>query len=275
MTNNGICNQCGTYNTETLRCNCANKTLLDLSPVTPEEREEAFTSAGRYLNDTEIRARLLRTPAVEPKTKGGSTSYYDLPPNPNTLQDLIEHRNMNGSVKDVFKACYRLGQKDGMSDIDDVTVLYKLRRLPVKQFHLDEEKIALKAREREFQRNVRERNAVICETQPPTKPDIEYYKQKRIGTMAADFNRIFGTNNGETETYDLTDSIGVALRAIQELAEIVDEQAAEIAELRAALKLPEKQKKQVSAEFTAEEIEKAADKHVKAAYDNIMQELKQ
>ncbi len=131
MTNNGVCTQCGTYNSETLRCNCANKTLLDLSPVTPEEREEAFTSAGQYLNDTEIRARLLRTPAVEPKTKGGSTSYYDLPPNPSTLQDLIEHRNMNGSVKDVFKACYRLGQKDGMSDIDDVTKMayYSLREL--------------------------------------------------------------------------------------------------------------------------------------------------
>ncbi|HQB84030.1 MAG TPA: hypothetical protein PLR50_11070, partial [Candidatus Rifleibacterium sp.] len=59
------------------------------------------------------------------------------------------------------------------------------------------------------------------------------------------------------------------------LAEIIDDQAAEIAELRAALKLPEKQKKQAnSIEFTAEDIEKAADDHVKAAYEAIMQEAK-
>ena len=63
--------------------------------------------------------------------KGGSTSYYDLPHGAKTLQDLIEHRNMNGSIKDIFKACYRLGKKDANSDIDDVTKMayYALREL--------------------------------------------------------------------------------------------------------------------------------------------------
>ena len=117
----GTCTTCGILNTENLRCNCANKTLLDLSPVTSEDREEAFIATGEY----------LRTIDSEFKSKGGSTSYYDLPSNPTTLQDLIEYRNMNGSIKDIFKACYRLGQKDGMSDIDDVTkmVYYSLREL--------------------------------------------------------------------------------------------------------------------------------------------------
>ena len=117
----GTCTTCGTLNTENLRCNCANKTLLDLSPVTSEDRYAAFTATGEY----------LRTIDSEFKSKGGSTSYYDLPSNPTTLQDLIEYRNMNGSIKDIFKACYRLGQKDGMSDIDDVTKMayYSLREL--------------------------------------------------------------------------------------------------------------------------------------------------
>lgn len=124
----GTCNKCGTLNTENIRCNCANKTLLDLSPIGPEFREETFESTGQYLADADIAFIKLGT---SPAEKGGSTSYYDLPPNPTTLQDLIEHRNMNGSIKDIFKACYRLGQKDGMTDIDDVTKMayYSLREL--------------------------------------------------------------------------------------------------------------------------------------------------
>lgn len=124
----GTCNKCGTLNTENIRCNCANKTLLDLSPIGPEFREEFFESTGQYLADADIVFMKLGSSPVE---KGGSTSYYDLPPNPTTLQDLIEYRNMNGSIKDIFKACYRLGQKDGMTDIDDVTKMayYSLREL--------------------------------------------------------------------------------------------------------------------------------------------------
>lgn len=124
----GTCNKCGTLNTENIRCNCANKTLLDLSPIGPEFRDEAFESTGQYLADADIAFMKLGPSQVE---KGGSTSYYDLPPNPTTLQDLIEYRNMNGSIKDIFKACYRLGQKDGMTDIDDVTKMayYSLREL--------------------------------------------------------------------------------------------------------------------------------------------------
>ena len=124
----GTCTTCGTLNTENLRCNCANKTLLDLTPIGPELREEAFESTGHYLTDVDIALMKLRPSQIE---KGGSTSYYDLPKNADTLQDLIEYRDMNGSIKDIFKACYRLGQKDGMSDIDDVTKMayYSLREL--------------------------------------------------------------------------------------------------------------------------------------------------
>lgn len=124
----GTCTTCGTLNTESIRCECANKTLLDLTPIGPELREEAFESTGHYLTDADIALMKLRPSQIE---KGGSTSYYDLPKNADTLQDLIEYRDMNGSIKDIFKACYRLGQKDGMSDIDDVTKMayYSLREL--------------------------------------------------------------------------------------------------------------------------------------------------
>lgn len=49
-------------------------------------------------------------PAV---SDGGSSDYYKLPPNPKELLDLIEYREMNFSVGNIFKACYRLGQKKG------------------------------------------------------------------------------------------------------------------------------------------------------------------
>lgn len=62
---------------------------------------------------------------------GGNRNHYDLPEGAEQLQDLIEYRNMNGSVKDIFKACYRLGLKEGTSDIYDVEkiVFYSLREL--------------------------------------------------------------------------------------------------------------------------------------------------
>jgi hypothetical protein len=42
---------------------------------------------------------------------GGSTpSQYGLPPNSTELQDLIEHREMNFAVGNIFKAAYRLGR---------------------------------------------------------------------------------------------------------------------------------------------------------------------
>lgn len=61
---------------------------------------------------------------------GGASDWYSLPKNANTLQDLIEHRNMNGSVKDIFKACYRLGIKteDELRDLNKMAY-YSLREI--------------------------------------------------------------------------------------------------------------------------------------------------
>ena len=62
---------------------------------------------------------------------GGGKNYYDLPEGATQLLDLIEDRNMNGNIKDIFKACYRLGKKDGTSMQYDLRkmVLYSLREL--------------------------------------------------------------------------------------------------------------------------------------------------
>jgi len=48
-------------------------------------------------------------------SNGLSASYYDLPEDTEELQDLIEHKDMNFSIGNIFKACYRLGEKDSVS----------------------------------------------------------------------------------------------------------------------------------------------------------------
>ena len=65
------------------------------------------------------------------KPTGGSSDYYKLPDDATQLQDLIEVKNMNGNIKDIFKACYRYGQKDGTTDEYDARkmVYYSLREL--------------------------------------------------------------------------------------------------------------------------------------------------
>lgn len=61
---------------------------------------------------------------------GGSTpSQYALPTNANELQDLIEYREMNFSIGNIFKACYRLGHKSNVSKEYDLNkIIYFAQR---------------------------------------------------------------------------------------------------------------------------------------------------
>lgn len=54
------------------------------------------------------------------KSDGGSTAYYDLPKEAKDIGDLIEYRNMSFNVGNIFKACYRIGQKDGTTELYDL-----------------------------------------------------------------------------------------------------------------------------------------------------------
>ncbi|TCR92594.1 hypothetical protein EV561_10127 [Rhizobium sp. BK376] len=47
------------------------------------------------------------------KSDGGSSSYYKIPKGCTDLLDLIEHKKMEFGIGNIFKACYRLGEKDG------------------------------------------------------------------------------------------------------------------------------------------------------------------
>jgi len=58
-----------------------------------------------------------------PATKvsdGSSTDYYLLPPGAGDLLDLIEHKKMSFALGNIFKACYRLGEKSGVDLTYDI-----------------------------------------------------------------------------------------------------------------------------------------------------------
>ena len=61
---------------------------------------------------------------------GGSTSYYELPTGATELNDLIEHKGMSFALGNIFKACYRFGEKDAASRMYDLNkIVYFAERL--------------------------------------------------------------------------------------------------------------------------------------------------
>lgn len=61
---------------------------------------------------------------------GGSTSYYELPAGAKELNDLIEHKRMSFALGNIFKACYRFGEKDAASRLYDLNkIIFFAERL--------------------------------------------------------------------------------------------------------------------------------------------------
>ena len=65
------------------------------------------------------------------KNNGGNTSYYDIIKGAKTLDDIIESKNMSFAIGNIFKAAYRLGQKDNVTEAYDLNkiIYYAERRL--------------------------------------------------------------------------------------------------------------------------------------------------
>ena len=66
---------------------------------------------------------LDRMPIGKVKSDGLSTSYYELPPHATELRHLISAKSMSFARGNLFKACYRLGEKDGTD------VMYDLNKM--------------------------------------------------------------------------------------------------------------------------------------------------
>jgi hypothetical protein len=66
----------------------------------------------------------------EIKSDGGPAQYYDFPPNTITLNDLIEHKEMDFHRGNIFKACWRYGTKSGTTkEYDARKIIYSGARI--------------------------------------------------------------------------------------------------------------------------------------------------
>ena len=87
-------------------------TADDLSDVTPTpdmlDLTRSFSEEGTSVTEQSERSG------------GWSSPYYMLPEGARELGDLIEHKDMNFNVGNIFKAAYRLGDKKGTTRIYDL-----------------------------------------------------------------------------------------------------------------------------------------------------------
>ena len=88
--------------------------------------DELKKSGKSYLQIINL---IKNTDTFKKHNGGDGNDYYDLPLNALQLQDLIEFKNMNANIKDIFKACWRKGDKKRVDEIYDVEkmVYYSLR----------------------------------------------------------------------------------------------------------------------------------------------------
>ena len=130
-----VCGGWSQYVNGTLRCSkCGNSMTSDVSirrNAIPDTCPRCLTyltrfADGRYgcLKCGYDKAKVEDKPTSgKIKSDGGSTTYFDLPEHATELRHLISYKSMSKARGDVFKACYRLGEKEGTD------VLYDLNKM--------------------------------------------------------------------------------------------------------------------------------------------------
>lgn len=92
----------------------------------------AMSPNGKFYGG--VPQKIESIPVYAQTSSGGSTSYYELPANATELNDLIEHKNMSFALGNIFKACYRFGEKDAASRLYDLNkIIYFAERLKVRE----------------------------------------------------------------------------------------------------------------------------------------------
>lgn len=86
--------------------------------ITPSIQESHADSMKRMMKEDKI------------VSDGKATAYYDFPVGATTLNDIIEYKNMSFARGNIFKAVYRLGEKDGIDDEYDLNkIIYYAERM--------------------------------------------------------------------------------------------------------------------------------------------------
>ncbi|MEW6708325.1 MAG: LamG-like jellyroll fold domain-containing protein [Candidatus Riflebacteria bacterium] len=128
-----------------------------------------------------------------------------------------------------------LSDKSIKSNFESVSVLSLFKQIEIESWEYDDEKIKRKEYEKLVERCLREKNKFPL---PGTNDRFKFEEEKpdrHIGPVAGQFNQLFGFMSGSTESISLGDQIGVTMKALQELVDIVEKQAAKIDQLENSL----------------------------------------
>ena len=89
----------------------------DLKLIEPEQTKKAPTELTAGANGKVV-------------SDGGPSAYYDFPEGATTLNDLIEFKGMSFAQGNIFKAAFRLGNKEGISlEYDLKKIIYYADRM--------------------------------------------------------------------------------------------------------------------------------------------------
>ena len=101
---------------------CKHESITPVAPDYFSGKDKMCLSCGLVSHDGISWEVIKESRHVRDDLPGGSTpSQYALPPEAKELQDLIEYREMNFAMGNIFKACYR------KKDVGDP--LYDIRKI--------------------------------------------------------------------------------------------------------------------------------------------------
>ena len=115
------CQDCGTYLApETAMGSAQYAYCLECQVKRLNQYVPEWSNLG---NQSGYRGTVIKSMTERIKSDGGKTDYYRIPEHATELRHLISHKAMSKSRGDIFKACYRLGEKEGTD------VLYDLNKM--------------------------------------------------------------------------------------------------------------------------------------------------
>jgi hypothetical protein len=134
------------------RYTCSESQAMDSRDADPfardRERAERIEHFNRIVEagvdyGTPLRVPVGDASVIQPEratvaSTGGATSYYELPGHATELRHLISHKGMSKSRGDIFKACYRLGEKSGTDTLYDLNKMRFFVEDLIEMYHRNE-----------------------------------------------------------------------------------------------------------------------------------------
>jgi hypothetical protein len=135
----------------------------------------------------------------------------------------------NGIVRAIIQST---SNKHLKKNFKKVNTLSRLRRMKVDSWQFDEVKIKDKTYEEHVEKMLREKNVFPLRN---IEEELNYKEEDttHIGGVAQEFNRLFCNNKTDEEAINLSDMLGVTIRALQQLSDVVVKQSKRIGALEA------------------------------------------